>query len=411
MRAALADVRRELREILARYDEPPRLRQLHLERRAGRFFLHLHLSDGAHDLIAVADVARHSERRFEAAARAAYAVLSRASGAAGQEAAAAPGAGRDRAMVQDSRDYTLPLYEQWGRETLADPEIGGAGHRQAMEQIHYLVASYTNGRERHELMRLLDQTGLSNNPTLLRFLHRVATERDAERERLNHAVELAVRPPLFMGVDRATAENLITPSMRENMRAAFAAGEIAPNMTAYEVDQRQVELVRDIQAIQQRTSSAFLYDTGNPREARRSDEAAARGMALLKSWLSPEQLAQFEREHQFDVVGSATRRRYRISVQNVFELDGRGNVGSGLCFAPAGDLVAGDVMLAQKIALETDEQAVLRVANRFSGVHFRGIPVRIADTFLDMPGLGSEREQVRTSLPEAAWRRVRRSLR
>ncbi len=37
----------------------------------------------------------------------------------------------------------------------------------------------------------------------------------------------------------------------------------------------------------------------------------------------------------------------------------------GWCFAPKGYLVAGDVMLAQKIALETDERGALAVANRF----------------------------------------------
>jgi hypothetical protein len=34
------------------------------------------------------------------------------------------------------------------------------------------------------------------------------------------------------------------------------------------------------------------------------------------------------------------------------------------CFGPVGHLPLGDVMLAQKLALETDEQAALAVANR-----------------------------------------------
>ncbi|WP_246649579.1 hypothetical protein [Bradyrhizobium canariense] len=37
----------------------------------------------------------------------------------------------------------------------------------------------------------------------------------------------------------------------------------------------------------------------------------------------------------------------------------------GWCFVLERALVAGDVMLAQKIALETDEAAVLALANRF----------------------------------------------
>jgi hypothetical protein len=34
------------------------------------------------------------------------------------------------------------------------------------------------------------------------------------------------------------------------------------------------------------------------------------------------------------------------------------------CFVPDGDLVAGDVMLAQKVALETNERGALSVAHR-----------------------------------------------
>ena len=48
------------------------------------------------------------------------------------------------------------------------------------------------------------------------------------------------------------------------------------------------------------------------------------------------------------------------------EMDEAGNPKMGWCFVPNGYLVPGDVMLAQKIALETDELAALAVANRFS---------------------------------------------
>jgi hypothetical protein len=50
---------------------------------------------------------------------------------------------------------------------------------------------------------------------------------------------------------------------------------------------------------------------------------------------------------------------------NIHELDGAGLPCVGWCFAPKGYLVAGDVMLAQKIALETDERGALAVANKF----------------------------------------------
>ena len=96
----------------------------------------------------------------------------------------------------------------------------------------------------------------------------------------------------------------------------------------------------------------------------------ARGMRLLQTWLSSDQRAQFDHSSHFDVVGCDTGRRYRIyhgiGPPNVYEIDDAGHRKVGLCFEPVGNLVAGDVILAQKIALETDERSALVVANRFS---------------------------------------------
>ena len=94
----------------------------------------------------------------------------------------------------------------------------------------------------------------------------------------------------------------------------------------------------------------------------------ARGLHLMRDWLSPDQRAEFDDKGSFDVVGCHSGKRYRIyrgTAQNVFELDDAGWLIVGLCFMPSGELVAGDVMLAQKIALETDESTALAVANRF----------------------------------------------
>ena len=40
--------------------------------------------------------------------------------------------------------------------------------------------------------------------------------------------------------------------------------------------------------------------------------AEKRGISLLKEWLSPEQLAQYESYRYFDVIGHQSGRRYRI---------------------------------------------------------------------------------------------------
>jgi len=71
--------------------------------------------------------------------------------------------------------------------------------------------------------------------------------------------------------------------------------------------------------------------------------------------LSPEQLAQYRLYRHFDVTGCHSGKRYRIRYgvsMNVCELDSLGRPLVGRCFVPKDNLVAGDVMLAQKIALE-----------------------------------------------------------
>nr|WP_245283723.1 hypothetical protein [Bradyrhizobium sp. URHD0069] len=99
-----------------------------------------------------------------------------------------------------------------------------------------------------------------------------------------------------------------------------------------------------------------------------SNEAEVRGFRLLREWLSPEQLAQYDAHNYFDVTGCHSGRRYRIrhgTATNIYELDNFGRPRTGWCFVPRDRLVPGDVMLAQKIALETDESAALRVAKSF----------------------------------------------
>ena len=97
-------------------------------------------------------------------------------------------------------------------------------------------------------------------------------------------------------------------------------------------------------------------------------EREARGLKLLKAWLSPQQLAQYDVKSYFEVIGCHSGKQFRIShsiSMNVHELDCAGRPCVGWCFAPKGSLAAGDVMLAQKIALETDEHGALAVANYF----------------------------------------------
>jgi hypothetical protein len=104
-----------------------------------------------------------------------------------------------------------------------------------------------------------------------------------------------------------------------------------------------------------------LYNIENTPEAR--------GLRLLRTWLSPSQLEQFKAKGHFDVIGCDTGKRYRIhfgSAMNVHEVDDAGRFKMGWCFLPEGCLARGDVMLAQKIALETSEIHALSVAIMFA---------------------------------------------
>jgi hypothetical protein len=115
------------------------------------------------------------------------------------------------------------------------------------------------------------------------------------------------------------------------------------------------EWARHLQALRERHQNLFR-------------DREARGIKLLREWLTPEQRAQFDAKRYFDVVGCDSGRRYRIhygSATNVHEIDIEGRSINGRCFVPSGPLVPGDVMLAQKIALETNEFGALAVANTF----------------------------------------------
>jgi hypothetical protein len=82
--------------------------------------------------------------------------------------------------------------------------------------------------------------------------------------------------------------------------------------------------------------------------------------------LTPERKKQWDSRREFDVIGVDTRKRYRLTcgaVMNIHEFNSANRIVAQWCFAPAGNLVTGDVLLAQKIALETMESRALALAN------------------------------------------------
>jgi hypothetical protein len=116
-----------------------------------------------------------------------------------------------------------------------------------------------------------------------------------------------------------------------------------------------LNLIRAVQGAQSRRRARF-------------ENRAIRGITLLREWLSTQQRRQLDSYDYFEVVGCDSGKSYRIQhgvCQNVLELDADGRPRMGWCFIPEGNLVPGDVMLAQKIALETDEWGALAIAKQF----------------------------------------------
>jgi hypothetical protein len=237
---------------------------------------------------------------------------------------------------------------------------------------------------------------LRSRPRLCRELHemwdRMRTERRArpplmapapEEMRIdlrpgwvNYAREIP--PPevpandIFALMARAR-DRMMRDTMLYGISAADPAMQARPrdNMTAQEVAQRQQERWARGEARLAGCSCSSCRPGERERRARdeyqrKREEADARSIALMSGWLSPDQLAEWQKSRCFHVIGSDSGNRYRIlcyTAYNIIPFDKDGKAMPRICFGPWCISAVGDVMLAQKIALETDEAAALKVAN------------------------------------------------
>jgi hypothetical protein len=120
------------------------------------------------------------------------------------------------------------------------------------------------------------------------------------------------------------------------------------------------------------TFGIMLVAAAGARPSHRYDsthlQAEEKGNALLRSWLSPEQKKQWTRDRWFEATGCDTGTRYRITdslSMNVLEIGPSGHAVAKWCFMPKGELVKSEMLLAQKVALETMELEALEVANKY----------------------------------------------
>jgi hypothetical protein len=119
-------------------------------------------------------------------------------------------------------------------------------------------------------------------------------------------------------------------------------------------DGRNLDCDGDILAAMDR-----MWNAWNGRQA----TVNARGLDLLLKFLSPVQTREFKETNSFIVVGSHSKRCYRIHHAQYYNVE---NCEDGICYcflpSDAGICIP-DVMLAQKIMLESDEHAAMLVAN------------------------------------------------
>ena len=97
-------------------------------------------------------------------------------------------------------------------------------------------------------------------------------------------------------------------------------------------------------------------------------DARTHGAQLLCANLTPDQLWQLKERKYFEVTGGTSGTCYRIYDSfaiNVDQLDENKKVVRKWCFTPEGSLVRGDVLLAQKLALELFEDEALSIANGY----------------------------------------------
>ena len=125
-----------------------------------------------------------------------------------------------------------------------------------------------------------------------------------------------------------------------------------------------------------RPSADATFDSGKAWEEHleRQRKATEKSIRLLKSWLNPAQLEQYESNGSFDVRGSDGG-HYRIgppSPFNIRVIEPEGHCGSAYCVVPKDISAPGDIQLAQKIALENDEEATIRAANRAQNAGYAG---------------------------------------
>jgi hypothetical protein len=136
--------------------------------------------------------------------------------------------------------------------------------------------------------------------------------------------------------------------------------------------EREIERQRQRQEYnRQRAEAQRIREEEHRQQLAIRQAASERASALLRAILTPDQIADWENEEEFTVIGSAGG-TFRVETSdysgNIYKLKDDGDVAEEWCVHPsmyqgAHYLPTEDALITQVLALRTNEEAVRRTAN------------------------------------------------
>lgn len=289
-------------------------------------------------------------------------------------------AGDDRLRLA----VTLPIHrDEFEFRFISEPEIRfrlGEHHSDCPDSIHYLckrlrlpLSGYESQAEIESMARrafdeayedLNMERELREVRARIQFLHQHRAPPNLIEQAMAHELHLLDHVRRHHHREEVSER---PRSRSDDMADAMAYG-YGVSREFHEAPYRPRSREDQAHAIEALARAMAAFGLGSGRFGADDSAARARGKQLLIAHLSPEQAACYEKNHYFHVIGCHSGKIYRITEgrqQNVIELDKQGNPKIGRCFLPGGGLVAGDVMLGQKIALECEETAAIQISNPF----------------------------------------------
>jgi len=258
-------------------------------------------------------------------------------------------------------------------------EYGGSTQNEVENRIREVFAEARNDSELsvevHAARMLYESAQRQGLPDDQVQYHHYALQEARHRARMHRNAEQQRRQNYQHYYCTAEREAVDTVSYAELRREAYELTPIerpaiAPAML--ELSRRAEQELRRMMGGAQWTEAEMVgiaaQEGQRVAETARRKAAQEKGLKLLEENLTPAQLVDWKAIRAFFVIGGKTGHRYKIVYgrqMNIFRVNADNRAVEKLCFLPQGDLVEGDVMLAQKYGLELQEEEVLKIANRW----------------------------------------------